>query len=119
MNMTETPRYDRYRDFWPFYLAEHSKPETRRLHYIGSALALIFLAGFAATFKLWYLLAAAVMGYFFAWIGHFFVERNRPATFTYPLWSLMSDFRMFFLWLAGQLKAEYRRHGVDDREAAA
>jgi len=102
-----------YRDFWPLYLAEHSQPATRALHYLGTALGLALLVA-AAALDDWHLVPAAfVAGYAFAWIGHAFVERNRPATFTHPLWSLVSDFRMFGLWLAGRLGAELKRHGVD------
>lgn len=102
-----------YRDFWPLYLAEHSRPATRALHLFGTALALALLLA-AAALGDWRLIPAGVMaGYAFAWVGHAFVERNRPATFTHPLWSLVSDFRMFGLWLAGRLGAELRRHGLD------
>jgi hypothetical protein len=102
-----------YRDFWPLYLAEHSRPATRALHLFGTALSLALLAA-AAALGDWRLVPAAlVAGYAFAWIGHAFVERNRPATFTHPLWSLVSDFRMFGLWLAGRLGAELKRHGLD------
>ncbi len=88
--------------FWPYYLREHSKPATRLMHYVGTALLLpIALAGF--TLNLWLLIALPFCGYGFAWVAHFAVEKNRPATFTYPAWSLASDFRMFGLMLTGKL----------------
>jgi hypothetical protein len=105
-------KIDRYGDFWPFYLREHAKPRTRVLHYIGTTLAIGCLVAAFAT-QIWWLLAAAVVsGYLFAWIGHFFIEHNRPATFTYPFWSLISDFRMYFTWVAGQLHHELARHQI-------
>lgn len=99
-----------YGEFWPFYLNEHRKPTTRRLHYIGTALGLALLAIAVVSQNWWLLLAALVSGYAFAWLSHAFVEHNRPATFTYPFWSLLSDFRMFFLWLSGRLEPELQRH---------
>ncbi len=99
-----------YGEFWPFYLNEHSKPETRRLHYIGTGLALALLACAIVTLSGWMLLAAVVSGYAFAWLSHAFVEHNKPATFTYPFWSLISDFRMFFLWISGRLEPELQQH---------
>ena len=102
-----------FADFWPYYLREHSKRETRALHYIGTSLAV----GFAATALLlrewWLLILFPVAGYLFAWIGHFGIEKNRPATFTYPLWSLAADFKMWFLWLTGRIGPELRRAGVE------
>jgi len=92
-----------YRDFWPRYLAEHRRPATRALHFAGTCLGLFLLAGAVAS-GIWVLaLAALVCGYAFAWIGHAVIERNRPATFTHPWWSFLSDFRMLFTWLGGGL----------------
>jgi hypothetical protein len=97
-------RSPNYAAFWPRYLREHSRPVTRALHYIGTGLALTLLAAaiFLGDWRL--LLAAIVAGYLFAWIAHATVEHNRPATFTHPWWSLISDFRMFGLWITGRLK---------------
>lgn len=101
-----------YAEFWPFYLQEHAKASTRYLHYVGTALV-IAIAVFAVATQRWaWLLAMPVAGYFFAWMSHAFVERNKPATFTHPLWSLISDFRMFFLWLTGRLGPELEKAGI-------
>ena len=110
--MTKT--YTTFAEFWPFYLREHSKPATRALHYIGTSLV-VALAGYALLMGEWlWLIALPLAGYFFAWLAHFTIEKNRPATFTYPLWSLFADFRMWWLWLSGGLKAELERAGVAD-----
>ncbi|HUT49536.1 MAG TPA: DUF962 domain-containing protein [Alphaproteobacteria bacterium] len=103
-------KIDNYADFWPFYLGEHRKPTTRALHYFGTSAGLTCLVAALATQAWWLLLGAFVSGYLFAWIGHFFVEKNRPATFTYPFWSFISDFRMFGTWIAGRMGAELERH---------
>lgn len=107
-----TQRLTTYRAFWPYYLAAHSQPATRLLHGIGTTAGLVLAAAGIAAVD-WRLAAAAlVAGYAFAWIGHFAIEGNRPATFTYPLWSLVSDVRMLGLWLIGGLAAELTRHRV-------
>ncbi len=110
------PRIRTYPDFWPYYLNEHTKPATRALHYIGSTVALAAILALVVTGNPRFVLLALVGGYSFAWIGHFFIEKNRPATFTYPLWSLVSDFRMAWTWLAGDLREELHRAGVPDRQ---
>lgn len=84
-----------FREFYPFYLREHSNRICRRLHFVGSTLALLCLVALAATRNPWWLLAGLVCGYGFAWIGHFLFEKNRPATFKYPLWSFMGDWLMY------------------------
>ena len=104
--------YTSFQSFFPFYLREHARPSTRMLHYIGSTLAIAVLLFALASRTWWLLIAVPVAGYFFAWVSHAFVERNKPATFTYPLWSLIGDYRMFFLFLTGRLDAELERAGV-------
>lgn len=110
--MTTNRPIETYADFWPYYLQEHSKPRTRAIHYLGTALSLGGIAGAVVTGNPWFVLGAAVGGYGPAWIGHFFIEHNRPATFTYPLWSLVSDYRMFFRWITGGLKSDLERAGL-------
>ncbi len=104
--------YTTFAEFWPFYLREHSKPRTRALHYVGTTLVVVLAIFALATANWWVLVALPIAGYFFAWIAHFGVEKNRPATFTYPAWSLKADFKMWWLWLTGRLGPELDRAGV-------
>ncbi len=105
-------RIQTFEEFFPYYLGQHSLPATRALHYIGTTLFLASLVAFVVTLQWPYLLFALVIGYFFAWIGHFFIEKNRPATFTYPLWSFVSDLKMYFLFVSGQLGRQLEAAGV-------
>jgi len=113
--MAEEPKITAYSEFWPYYLREHAQPMTRNFHYLGTSLAFFSVVGFIAFGKLWLLLAALIAGYGPAWMGHFFVEKNRPATFRYPLWSLFSDFRMAWDWLSGTLGEELSKAGISPR----
>jgi hypothetical protein len=101
-----------FAEFWPFYLREHSKPATRLLHLVGTSLSLLIVVGAVALRRPLLLFPALICGYAFAWVGHFFVEHNRPATFKYPLWSFRGDFKMWACALTGRLAAELQRAGV-------
>jgi len=102
-------RLGTYSEFWDFYVREHSKPVTRALHFLGTTLGLALLVYFVAV-GLWYFFPIfAVIGYAFAWFAHFVVEKNKPATFKYPFWSFISDFKMIGYILAGRLGREVER----------
>ncbi len=104
-------RIESYAEFWPFYLGQHTHHANRALHFVGTGVGIALLAAGLAILDWRPIVAAVVISYGFAWAGHFLVERNRPATFTYPLWSLLSDLRMFGLFATGRLKAELERQG--------
>jgi hypothetical protein len=93
-----------FRDFYPFYLNEHSDVKCRRMHFAGSTLVLSVIVVAIVTANAWWLLLAPVAGYGFAWIGHFVFEKNRPATFIHPLYSLMGDWVMYWQILRGKVK---------------
>ncbi len=117
--MKEEKTYISFAEFWPFYLREHSLPKTRALHYVGTTLV-IAVALFAVWAGInsgnwWWMALMPIAGYFFAWVAHFTVEKNRPATFTYPLWSLAADFKMYWMWLTRRLDGELERAGVSKR----
>lgn len=98
-------RFQTFAEFWPYYVREHSVPACRALHFVGSTLALAALA-LAILHNPWWFAAVPIIGYGFAWIGHFAIEKNRPATFQYPLWSLAADWKMWALMLTGRMAAE-------------
>jgi hypothetical protein len=104
-----TPRITSFAEFWPYYLAAHKRPLNRALHYVGTTCAMGGVALSVLTRNAAWLLAVPVVGYLPAWIGHFFVEHNRPATFGYARFSLMADFKMLGHALRGQLGAEMKR----------
>jgi hypothetical protein len=98
-----------FTEFWPHYVAEHSKPVTRLLHAVGTTTSFVFLLGFIAMGKWWLFPLALVPGYGAAWFGHFFIEKNRPATFEHPLWSFIGDYKMIGFMIAGKMSAEVAR----------
>ncbi len=97
-------RYETFREFYPYYLSEHADRTCRRLHFIGTALVIATAAYALATTRYEALILLPLIGYGFAWVGHFFFEKNRPATFKYPLYSLMGDFVMFRDILVGKIR---------------
>ncbi|QDK37668.1 DUF962 domain-containing protein [Bdellovibrio sp. NC01] len=92
-----------FQEFWPFYLSEHSNPLNRRLHFCGTLLVHLIVIYLLISSQWMLAWALPIVGYGFAWVGHFIVEKNRPATFKHPLWSLIGDFKMFYMMLAGKL----------------
>jgi len=105
-------RFHTYAEFWPFYLGEHAKPSTRAVHYVGSIASVAMLVLALATRDWWLLLAVPFLGYGPAWFGHFFIEKNRPATFQAPVWSLVSDYRMCGLFLTGRIGHELMKYQI-------
>jgi hypothetical protein len=99
----------RYNEFWDFYVGEHSKRATRTLHFIGTSLGLLLLIWFIWSGRWYFFPLFLVVGYAFAWFAHFVVEKNRPATFKYPFWSFISDFKMMWYMLTGRMSDEVER----------
>ncbi|SEA89992.1 Mpo1-like protein [Alkalimonas amylolytica] len=96
-------RFESFKEFYPFYLQEHSNRVCRRLHVVGSTLVLLVLFTAVLTSQWIWLWALPVFGYGFAWVGHFFFEKNKPATFKYPLYSLLGDWVMYKDVLTGKI----------------
>ncbi len=103
MAQAHAKEFASFADFYTFYLNEHRNRTCRRLHFAGSTLALLCLVALVATGNAWWLLGAAVSGYAFAWVGHFGFEKNRPATFRHPFYSLMGDWVMYADILRGKI----------------
>ncbi len=102
-------KIETYAEFWDFYVLEHSQPLTRYLHFVGTMLSFVVLVWILKTGNYYYIPLCLVIGYAFAWFSHFFVEHNKPATFTYPVWSFISDYKMVFYMLIGKMNAEVER----------
>ncbi len=98
-----TREFESFAAFYPYYLSEHQDRTCRRLHFAGSTVALLCLLMLVVTGNAWWLLGAVVSGYAFAWVGHFVFEKNRPATFRHPLYSLMGDWVMYGDILRGRI----------------
>ncbi len=113
------PEFKSFDEFWPFYVREHANETNRALHFVGTSLAVGSVAAGILTGRRAFFAAAPVLGYGFAWVGHFFFQKNKPATFTYPAWSLQGDLLMWWKTLHGEMAAEVERateingaHGV-------
>ena len=100
-----TAEFQTFADFWPYYLREHSRPATRALHAAGTLASTVLLIALLIARKWAWLPVPFLVGYGAAWVGHFFIEHNRPATFQHPLWSFRGDYKMLALMLTGRLDA--------------
>jgi hypothetical protein len=105
-------RFATFGEFYPFYLTEHRNPTCRKLHFAGTTLVLVLVAAAVAFRNPWLLVLVPIAGYGFAWVGHFAFEKNRPATFTYPAWSLAGDWVMYWQLLTGKIPFEERNAGT-------
>ena len=105
-----------FNDFWPYYVREHSHPGCRWMHFVGSTLVLVLAAGMVIWQNYWVFFSLPIFGYGFAWFGHFLLEKNTPATFKYPLWSFMGDWKMWWLMFTGRMSPELdRAHSLQNR----
>lgn len=108
-------RIKTYTEFWDFYVAEHSQPLTRLLHFAGTSLGIVLLVWFIKNGIWYYFPVSLAVGYAFAWFSHFVIEKNKPATFEYPLWSFISDYKMMFYMLTGRMNSEVERVRRENR----
>jgi hypothetical protein len=108
-------RFNTFEEFWPYYLSEHSQPETRALHALGTAAGVVCALSCIAR-KKWHLLPLSLIpGYGAAWAAHFFIEKNKPATFDYPLWSFIADYKMIGMMVAGKIHEEIDKYEIRGR----
>jgi hypothetical protein len=105
----EETKIENYAEFWDFYVREHSEPLTRYLHFVGTTLGIVLLVWLVRGGVWYYCPLCFVVGYAFAWFAHFFVEHNKPATFKYPFWAFISDYRMVWFMLTGRMNREVER----------
>ena len=108
-NEDKADRFQSFEAFWPYYLGEHKLITCRALHYVGTVGSAALLVYLIATQQWSWLPLVLLAGYGPAWIGHFFIENNRPATFTYPWWSFKGDYKMFYMAVRGELRKELSR----------
>lgn len=106
--MSDT-RFKSFSEFWPFYVGEHSQPGTRLLHLIGTATGVLVLILLIATGRWWLFPLALIPGYGCAWFAHFAIEKNKPATFQYPLWSFLADYKMIAMMITGRIGQEVEK----------
>lgn len=99
-------KFKTFEEFYPFYLKEHSNKICRLLHVIGTTIVLALVFTSIIHLNPYWLIFVPIAGYGFAWVGHFFFEKNQPATFKYPLWSFQSDFKMYFDILANKISLD-------------
>ena len=104
MESNKEKEFKSFSEFYPFYLSEHNNKLNRRLHFSGFLIALLILIVVIITHKWALLLLLPIFGYGLAWLGHLFIEKNKPATFKYPLYSIMGDFVMFKDIITGRIK---------------
>jgi hypothetical protein len=116
---TENEKIETFEQFWDFYVGEHKSKANRILHFVGTSAAVGLVAGGLLTRKRWLLLMAPIAGYGGAWIGHFFIEKNKPASFKYPLWSFASDFKMLYKMATFSMQAEVDRVVRQEEEKKA
>ena len=115
MNQPVNTRFKSFSEFWPFYLGEHSVPQCRLQHFFGTTVALTLMVVWLINGGVAWLASAVIVGYGCAWWGHFAFEKNKPATFQYPLWSFIGDWKMFWMMLNGHLDDELKRFGIRPR----